>query len=455
MISPATALLCALLSLCALADDPPIDPGEVQTETLPRVIVHLDLGRVVMGHLAQQDASSLTIRTVDGRTRALTADRIRRIEHLHDTTEPLPATVTRTDGRVMRGVVERDDFDGVTIVLDSGLRQTLARGEVHVVTPLEDFKTRYERMASLRPLDRQAAHLSLCRWLIAEEAWPQAVDELKRHVERYRAPTAVHMLRLAEAHVALRDTDPPSSDEPEPDERHGTAKTSHLPPPVDDDVVNLIRVYEVDLTNPPRLRIDQETRRELLEAYPGVSTLPDTPEATRAFMNGPDADVLAAMFALRARPFYARAHVAQEPTALRRFRQNVHDQWLMTRCASTACHGGPDAGRFMLHTARRMNDRVRTSNLLILDHLELDDRPMINWDDPGASLLVQHALPRDVADDPHPAVDGFRPALPGTTSGPARATVAWIESMMRNPRPDYPVEPPLPARASDEPRIPR
>jgi hypothetical protein len=89
--------------------------------------------------------------------------------------------------------------------------------------------------------------------------------------------------------------------------------------------------------------------------------------------------------------------------------------------------------------------------------LTLDGHPMIDWVDPLQSTLIQYALPLEHATRPHPAVAGWRPALVSPQSRTTQGTVQWIESMLRSPRPTYPVEPPIkaPVETADTPRLPR
>ena len=156
------------------------------------------------------------------------------------------------------------------------------------------------------------------------------------------------------------------------------------------------------------------------------------------------------MFQLQAREHYPSVDIITEPPSLRRFRQHVHDAWVVPRCGMRACHGGPDAGRFMLYRSPRMNDRLRMSNLLILDELIVDDGPLIDWDRPADSVLLQYALPRDEATHPHPPVDGWRAVFPRINSGSMATSQRWIESMQRSPRPEYPIQSPISARQTPQ-----
>ena len=119
----------------------------------------------------------------------------------------------------------------------------------------------------------------------------------------------------------------------------------------------------------------------------------------------------------------------------------VHNAWLINNCANSRCHGGPNAGRFFLHRKGFKDDRVRYTNLLILDRLELDPQwPLINYLAPTDSLVLQYAMSRDVARKPHPDVRGWRPVFTRGNRRLLEDAVAWIQSMMHEPRPEYPVD---------------
>ena len=78
--------------------------------------------------------------------------------------------------------------------------------------------------------------------------------------------------------------------------------------------------------------------------------------------------------------------------------------------------------------------------MLILERLKLDpDWPLINFERPEDSLIIQYALPRDLARKPHPRVDGWKAAFSPANTRLKEEAIEWINSMMQ-PRPEYPVE---------------
>ena len=147
------------------------------------------------------------------------------------------------------------------------------------------------------------------------------------------------------------------------------------------------------------------------------------------------------MFQIRARDLYEQVEVLTEPSGLMTFRKQIHDNWLINRCGSRACHGGTEelAGRFRLHRSARLNDQIRTSNLLALNRLELDGQRMLDWAQPDQSLLYQFALPREEATNPHPEVKGWRPIFTPSARTLKKAYQSWIDEMMSHQHKDWPI----------------
>ncbi len=454
MMLPASMALA-----CALAAPPLPAPGAApdaagteqdETTAAARVIVHYDGRHRLCGVLTSDTDHGVSIRGGDGKTHHIERPRIVAVEPLLNLPAPAEGIVQMTDGRRFRGLIRSDACEAVDLLLHEVPLQ-IDRNKVAAVWLLEPVHVRHAALKPMMPVDRPGPHLSLCRWLIAEGAWDLAVTELESHTSAHRSVEAARLLRLARAQQKLTRTEPGTG----PDEAN--TPTSEMPDPVDDAAVNLVRVYEVDFEDPPPLRIDRETRLAFLEAYATSSLLPQVGPERDALLDGDPLDLLKLMFAHRAREFYGRVQVLDEPDALRRFRQSVHDAWLLPRCGMRACHGGPDAGRFMLLRSGRMDDRIRTSNLLLLEAFADEGRPMINWKTPEQSLLIQYALPVDVAEFPHPPVSGWRPAMDDVQSHRGTLTTDWIRSMLADPRPEYPVAPPaLPTTpTTDAPRMPR
>jgi hypothetical protein len=69
---------------------------------------------------------------------------------------------------------------------------------------------------------------------------------------------------------------------------------------------------------------------------------------------------------------------------------------------------------------------------------KVDGRPIVDFERPERSILIQYAMPRDRASTPHPDVKGWKPALGEGNQLRLTDSLDWIRSMYR-PRPDYPI----------------
>ncbi len=323
--------------------------------------------------------------------------------------------------------------------------------------------------AAIRDDDAER-RLDLAEWLRARDEFGMALVEVEGVLDREPVNArARRMARLLEQLILLRakaPNDTAQTPPPAPGDPATGTPTRDEPgiPLLTEDQLNLIKVYELDLEDPPRLLVPRDVVDELLERYKGHELIPLSREGRRALYDAPPAEIVDLLFQLRARELYPRVRVLGQPEALSLFRDNVHRTWLMNSCATSRCHGGAEAGRLQLATERTNADRTVYTNFLILERFRVPDPegaapegiPLIDYDNPARSPLLQMGLPAEISLYPHPPLIGrdaqrFRPPFRSTTDKPFRDAVAWLESMYR-PRPDYPVNYELPG--ASEPLTP-
>ena len=429
----------------AATDEPTPDRSETGTEAAPRrVHIWVDRYEEVSGEILEDGELLLSIRTPEGEIRTFTKSRLIRVIPLVDVSEPRPGIVELRDGSILAGQLLEDSFDSVTLVIE-GVRTTLPR-ETVVQTRLDlTVEEKYERFkANIEP-DQYLRRYELAEWLVDEESLELARTELIEIIAEIQMPEAITLLRTVDAQIALEAGTLPDnrgSERPPSGRDTGTVDLRDMLPQqiLSADDVNLVRVYEIDFRSPPaRVNIEPQLVREVLEKYGASPLIPaDSAGRTRLFRAEP-LEFVDLMFRLKAREFYPRIQVASEPPALNLFRQRVHDAWLIPNCATSRCHGGLDGGRFFLHRRGSRSERVRYTNLLILERWNELDQPLIDWQDPGRSLIIQYGLPRQEARFPHPDVKGWRPIFTPGNHRVLRDSLRWIESMYQ-PRPGYPVE---------------
>lgn len=356
------------------------------------------------------------------------------------------------DGRRLEGVLVEENADGAVTLRVGRIDTTFEARQVDRVLVLPPVRARYEQMRGAVPDDDTERLLVLVEWLRGHGELVLALVELESILEREPDhPDAQRLNREVRAELALRELRRSPIEGPD---LGGGAEPPAEFPLLTPDQINLLKVFEIDLSRPPKLEVSRETIDRLIERYPGSPVVPTTPEGRQALYRKPAADIVDRLFRIQARDLYPEIRVTGDPDAFARFRQDIHAGWLITGCATSSCHGGQAAGRLWLHNKHRASEATVYTNFLILDRWRLGDEestPLINYDDPASSPLLQMGLPRDRSLFPHPEVStgpgsAWKPIFRATDDVRYQRAVEWIRSMY-TPRPEYPIEysPPVPA----------
>jgi hypothetical protein len=351
------------------------------------------------------------------------------------------ARVLLRDGfTVEGGLVYQDDKKVVLVV--AGIEMTLDRALVRRVELLPPIEERFARMRARIPNDDHDRILNLVEWLVRDgRAMELALAEVEAVLASDPDNSRARQLFYAiGGQIALQD--PVNQTDESATDRLTRAELYRLLPDnrISESDVNLLRVYEIDLDDAPRIRVPREVRERLVEDYTGHELIPNTRVARAVFMRRADKDVLRTIFRIGAREYYRDVLVLGQPESLQRFREDIHRNWLMNTCASMQCHGGLGAGRFLLHTRARSGDRTVYSNFLTIERFVTSDgKKLLDFAKPQRSLLLQYGLPRDLAVFDHPEVDNWRPVFRSMEDRRFKKALAWIDSLYQ-PRPDHGIE---------------
>jgi len=345
------------------------------------------------------------------------------------------------DGQRVEGEFVRGE-PGFAIVKVSNVETPFERSKLSQIIVVEPPAEQFVRLrAAIKDSDIER-RIDLAAWArenglydegLAEAEGVLLIDPGHADAIRLRAELS-SLIRLRDA--AGSGESPSAPSRPAPATRPGLGDFPLLTP----EQVNTIKVYEVDLKDPPKITVSRETVDRLLTRYADHPLIPTSREAKDGFRALPPEKILETMFKVRARDLYPEVRVVDNPASMKKFRDQVHSAWLVNNCATTRCHGGSAAGRLLL-TNRRPNadDRVYT-NFLIIDRFKTTEgRSLINWGEPERSILLQMGLPRDDAITPHPDVKGWSPTFRTRDDRRFRQAVEWMRMMYR-PRPDYGVE---------------
>lgn len=353
--------------------------------------------------------------------------------------------------RVEGEFVGQDEIEMVVRVASVNLR--IDRSTVERVIVLDPPLVRYERMRRLIGDEDVDRLLMLADWLRREKLYEQSLAELDHILEvspndgealRLRKVVAnlLALERRARAQEQVRRVEgsPDQTGEPEPKSPAATRPKPGEFPVLRADQIALMKVYEVDLRDPPRIVIDREVIDRLIRDYGDNPLIPSSREGKEALYRKPAPEILDLMFRVRARELYERVQVVDLPRALRKFRDHVHSAWLINSCASTRCHGGSEAGRLRLTNYRPTSEESVFTNLLILERFRTSSgQPLLDFAEPERSVLLQMGLPRNDSLSPHPVVPGWTPAFRNRDARRFAQAVDWMRSMYR-PRPEYPIE---------------
>lgn len=393
-------------------------------------------------------------------------------------TEVVETELVFTDGRRITGV----------LVAQNPIRVVLKIAGINTEFPTETVAQVLTRPpARLRFMEMRRAiadgdidqRLRLAEWGRNHQLYQQALDEVEGVLKLDATNADARALKVwldgqlkLKARPATRPaagtkpaTQAPAGDRPPP-------KPEKRPevPLLTPEQFNLIRVYETDLNDPPRMLVDRDVVQQIINDFPNSDLVPQSREGRDGlFRKRPD-QILELLFKLRARHLYGRVQVMEDPRAVRLFRDRVHSNWLMNSCATTQCHGGTQAGRLWLATRKPNADATVYTNLLTLERFKLtprtgpDNRPgptsLIDFDDPARSPLLQMGLPRAQSLTPHPQIvvggrqRGFAPVFQTMDDRRYQDAVEWIRSMYR-PRPNYLPEfqPAVPPNENPEPTV--
>lgn len=328
------------------------------------------------------------------------------------------------------------------------------KGRVDRLVVLAPARERYAQMRASINDDDVERLVVLSLWLREHELYEEALTELNAVLAQ--APNhagALRLMRVVEELASLERTReeagegqddsneaptiPGGGDRP----NGSSGRTPEAPfPLLTPDQINLMKVYEFTLDNPPKVVIPRSTIERLLIDYSNDPLIPSTREGREAFYLKPHAEILDTMFRVRARELYSKVQIVDDPESMRLFRDHVHSSWLINSCATTRCHGGPDAGRLWLTNRRPTSTESVYTNFLILERFRLaDDEALIDYENPERSMLIHLGLPGDDAIRAHPVVPGWTPVFRSRESRRFRQAVQWIREMYR-PRPSYPIE---------------
>lgn len=373
--------------------------------------------------------------------------------------ENIEAVVYLKDGRRLSGfLISRDEKQ--TVLRIEGVNSPVPEDSIDRVEILPSVLQRYELLRKAINDDDTDRLVMLAEWLIARKQYDLAMKELEPIVAKHPERKDARQLKLTIENQRMVDKaseDAKNRKGNVPDGAPGSEAGSKTRfPTLTTDDINLMRVFQVDLDNPPKMVIPREMIDEMIRKYADRPQIPATQEGREGLYRKRPGQILRLAFELKARELYGMARVLEEPKPLRTFRDDVWRGWVLNSCATTRCHGGEEAGRLWLINSKTNAEATVYTNFMVMHKYKLPDgTPLINYEKPAESPLLQMALRPEASRMPHPRVDSigkgdkYRPVFSSPEERRFQETVEWIKSMYVPQGRDYPVnyDPPVSASA--------
>jgi hypothetical protein len=358
--------------------------------------------------------------------------------------------IVRTrDGRTIEGDVT-EKADQVMVKAKGGIQTTINRDNVAGIDYFENIEQQYEAKRKALPKNPTAGdHLALARWLLDNRAYELSLREIE--AARRVDPNSAEAVTLEQTVMAQRRLERPRGDAPgtgaAPPAPRPPANTGAGAPKAGDgklltpDDIALIRKWEWKETdnNPPRVTVPPDVRRRyvtLRSLHPGDFAALTGPQQAWTILQDQEAPV----------EMKREIRVTSDPQALMEFRRTIQPL-VVNNCATAGCHGGNQAGTFMLHHNNTEREDVAYTNFYILRasfNKPGDKRHyMLDPAYPHESILAQYALHPDFATLDHPELKGqtYKAMAPSPDAPAYVAITNWMRTLALDVAPDDPKKP--------------
>ncbi|MEM1107181.1 MAG: hypothetical protein AAGH99_00645 [Planctomycetota bacterium] len=345
-----------------------------------------------------------------------------------------PAILTTNKGGVFRGELVSENSAEVVIKI-RGIDATFAREDVRSLTLQDTPREIYDRVRSGLDKNDLRGRLALARNMLDRGEIGLAKLELNALNRDFpEHPAVLQELVIINATQRLTQVNAaPSVNETSAEGRRPTRPNrrgeTDFDPYLSRDELRLIRVYEVNLDEEPRVRVPSDTLNSFFQKYGSHGLVPTDRRERTAFKRLDGYEQLELIFRVQARDLYAQIEVREEPRSLTRFRRTVNPQYVARYFAPTFGHGQIEG--LALFNDRPDNEAEAYTNLYRLTQFDYDGQPMIDRDNPELSLLLQWGLARDAARYPAPDIEGWRPAFRSTDDPRFIRYADWIDTLFK------------------------
>lgn len=349
--------------------------------------------------------------------------------------------VTRTDGREFVGEIVRDGADQVIISIE-GVEIPIPRDEVSKVEYLDGTGDNLEDARSALKDDDYEGRYKLAFRMFNEEEYELAKKELDSLIalgdkvpvdirERIDLLKSAVDLKLAD-NTNTNNTENNNQNESDDQNQNTKVDKDDL---LTDEQINMVKVYETDLSSKPRVIISSKVLKDFFTEYRGEPGVPLGDDEQAAFRRLKGYQQLERMKEVRAKELFSDIRIVGDPDSIQKWRQ-IQGRYVLgtTGCAASGCHGGVDEngaapGGLRFITNKATDPKTVYTNFVIATSFRNSQNiPLVDYDDPNSSLLIQYSLPAKLSRTPHPEVRNWKPQLTNA-EGQTEFIAEWIRSL--------------------------
>ncbi len=257
------------------------------------------------------------------------------------TAEARTAIVRTDDGNLFRGELVQQNTD-IVVINVQGIDATFDRENILDVV-LEDTPDEvYEKRRSALARTDLAGRLELAQEMRDLDSLRLAKFELANLNRDFpEHPAVLAELAIVDAKQRLMETRTSAdavslANPPKRFERRGETESDRF---LSRQQINLIKVYEIDLDDEPRVEISKDTIHSFFQKYADHRLVPTGRRERSAFRRLKGYEQLALLFRVQARDLYDQVEVKQEPVTLSKFRRSVNPQYVARYFAPQFGHG--------------------------------------------------------------------------------------------------------------------
>lgn len=366
-----------------------------------------------------------------------------------------PGTVTTRDGQRFEGdITEKSDSIVVNI---RGVSTVISRENVASLEYSDSFEKEFADRLSKLAANDVAGRIALARWAFDQKQYEKAGEAcgLARDIdpnnrEAYELQVLIRNQVRMEANKGNRPADTTSTPT-----NPNTAKASSNMKTLTMGDVNMIRLQELSPADKVTIRFENDVRKRYVESanknLAEFTRMRPVDQAIEIRDNGDG-------------KLWTDIKVSGDPAGVAEFRKTTLPV-MLNSCATIACHGTAGAGGVQF-VSPATNDQDVYTNFYLLTQLGKSvgndgdgffsgsaERKMIERGQGERSILANYMLPRNLAEVPHPQVQGYEFVVRNRDDQRYKTMLHWMNESLRSPAPDYQISYtiPKPKPASTQP----